>query len=320
MAKFVGRRAVIGAAKEASRGVPLSPTLFFGRNTVSFDDRVTTAREEEGLGRIEDSDANFVTQRMGEGEIEMDLEDKNLGLILTSLMGASPVTTGSNPYTHAYTLQNTNQHQSLSLYYEDPNESRVFPNAVVDTLSISMDQEQIGRTTVGFKSKSGRDWTNQTESFTALGSKFLQQHTQVKLAAVVGDLAAASVISLKSLELNIRANTEYDNVLGTADPADVVNLQFGVEGSLTLNAEDATYRDYMINGTYRALEIKFNRSSSSSLTFQFPRVDFTEWERDRDNNALVSQSINFKGNYDAANGLAVISTCTLVNTYAGTAY
>lgn len=278
------------------------------------------AREEEGLGRIEDSDAKFVTVKMGEGEIEFDLTDKEVGILLTSLLGASPTTTGGPTYSHAYTLQNTNQHQSLSLYAEDPDGARVFPMTVVDNLSISVEPGGIVAGSSGFKSRGGRAWTGQTENFTAQGNKFLHQHVEVRLADTVGALSAASVIGLKGLELNISANTEFDNVMGTVEPEDILNLQFSVDGSLTLNKEDETYRNYMTNGTYKAMEIKFNRAANSSLTFQFPRVDFSEWEQDRPNNEIVSQSINFKGNYDAANGLAVISTATLVNTFAGTGY
>lgn len=320
MTKFIGRRGVLGLAKEATRGVALAPTIWLGRNSVSFDDTVTEAREEEGLGRIEDSDAKFVTGKMGEGEIEFDLTDKETGLTLTSLLGASPVIAGGPTYTHTYTLQNTNRHQSLSLYYEDPDTTRIFPLTLVDNLSISVEIGGIIKATAGFKSKVGRDWTAQTESFTAKGNKFLHQHVQFKLADTVGALSGSTAISLKGLELNLQANTEFDNVLGTVEPEDILNQQFQVEGSITLNKEDETYRNYMLNGTYKAMDITFSRAANSSLQLQFPRVDFSEWEQDRDNDAIVSQSINFKGSYDAANALAIVSTAILTNTYAGTAY
>lgn len=320
MTKFVGRRGILGGAKEASRGVGVSPTLWVPRVSMSFDDRAEQVREEEGLGRIEDSDSNYVLRTMGEGEVEMNLEDKIVGLFLTSLFGASPTTTGGPTYTHAYSLSQTNQHQSLSLYYKDPDVSRLFPLSVVDTFEISQEADGIGMLTVGFKSKAGRDWTDQTAVFTSKGNKFTQQHLAVKLAAATGDLAAATAISVKSLTLSFSANTDYDNVLGTAEPEDILNHQFSVEGSINLNKEDSTYRNYMLAGTYRAMEIKWNRASNSSLTFQFPRVDFSEWEQDRSLDDIVTQSINFKANYDATNAVASVSTASLVNTYAGTAY
>ena len=104
--------------------------------------------------------------------------------------------------------------------------------------------------------------------------------------------------------------------MGTVEPEDILNQQISVEGSLELNLEDDTYRDYMLNGTYRAMQIAFTNGSSSILTLQFPRVDFSEWESDYTLNEIAKQTINFKCNYDAANDLDIISTATLVNTQA----
>lgn len=320
MTKFVGRRGIFGLAKESSRGVGVSPTEWIPRVTASFEDKTDTAREAEGLGRIEDSDSNHVLRRYAEGDVEFELNDRQIGMFLTSLIGASPTTTGGPTYTHAFTLSNTNQHQSLSVYYEDPDFQKLYPLAVVNSLEFVAETDAIVRCTANIMSKGSDSWTNQTQSFTSIGNKFLQQHVQVKLAAALASLSAATALSVKSLNLTISSNTENDNVLGTAEPEDILNHQFSVEGSLTLNKEDDTYRNYMIDGTYRAMEIKFNRSSTSSLTLQFPRVDFTEWEQDRALDDIVSQSINFKGNYDAANAQAIITTCELVNTYAGSNY
>lgn len=314
MSKFVGRRGTLGLAKESSRGTAVgTPTFWFPRTTVSFDDHTETAREEEGLGVLADSDSNFVTSKMASGEVEFDIEDRTIGIILTSLLGASPVKSGSDPYTYTYTLSNSNQHQSLSILYQDPDITKVYPLGVVSSLSIVVEQNAIVKGTVTFMSRVGRDWTTQTADFTDLGQKFLHQHSVLKLADTVGALAGSSAISIKRLELNIEANATYDNIIGTVEPEDILNQQYSVSGTIELNKESDAYRGYMLNGTYKAMDISFVRSASSSLQFQFPRVDFTEWEQDRTLNEIVSQSIQFKGNYDAANALDIISTCILIN-------
>lgn len=320
MTKFVGRLGNIGIAKEATAGTIVTPTFWVPFNSISFDDKVSTAREEEGLGRIEDSDSNYVTNRYGEGEIEFDLNDYQVGLFLTSLLGAAPTTTGGPTYTHTFAFTNSNTHKSLSIAYQDPDSTKIYPYCVIDSLNIEVEPDGIAKATVGFKGRVGRDWATLTPSYTTLGNKFLHQHLSFKLAANTASLAAASNISLKKLSLKMTANTDFDNVTGTSEPEAVLNHQFSVEGEITLNKESNTYRNYMLDGTYRAMEITLNRASNSSMTFQFPRVDFTEWEQDRALNDIVSQTIQFKANYDAANFVAVVSSCTLVNTYAGTSY
>lgn len=317
MTKFAGRRGSLALAIEDSRGVPptsSSDYFWVPFATMSFKDTVEEAREDQGMGKIADGDSKYVVMKMGEGEVEAQLYDKALGVILTGVLGAIPTPTGSNPYTHTYTLANTNQHQSVSLYWSDPDRSDMYKLGMVDSFQVSVEPSGIVNYTIGFKSKTADEWTSITPVFTSLGSKFLHQHLSVKLAATVGDLAAATAISLKNLEFTINKNTMFDSVMGTVEPEDVLNQQISVEGTLELNLESDTYRDYMLNGTYRAMEIKLNGGTSSILTLQFPRVDFSEWEPDYSLNEIAKQSINFKANYDAANALDIISTCTLVNT------
>lgn len=317
MSKHVGRRGVLGLAKESVRGTLVgTPTFWIPRVTISFDDKTETARESEGMGKIADSDANYVVQKTGEGDVEFQADDRILGLFLTSLIGASPVKSGANPYTFTYTLANTNQHQSLSILYQDPDLTKVFPLGVVNSLKFTVDMNAIVSCTASFMSRVGKDWTAQTADFTGLGSKFLHQHLVFKTAANVAGLAAASAISLKKLEFTINSNTMFDSVLGTVEPEDILNQQFSVEGSFELLKTDETYRRLMLDGTYKSVGISFlgDTPANSQLNFQLPRVDFSAWEQDRSLDQIVSQKINFKANYDAANALDIISTLTLVNT------
>lgn len=320
MSKFAGRRGTLGIAVETTRGTAVAPIFWVPWSTMSFRDTVEEAREEQAFGVLADSDSKFVTMKMGEGEVESQLYDKALGAILSGTLGASPSTSGSNPYTHTYTLSNSNQPKTVSLYWEDPDRNVIYPLGTVDSFQVSVETSGIVNYTVGFKSKVERDFANQTANFTSLGNKFLHQHLQFRLADTVAGLSGATPISLKSLEFNINKNTAFDSVMGTVEPEDILAQQLTVEGSIELNLEDDTYKDYMLNGTYRAMEIYLYRSSSSSLKIQLPRVDFSEWEDDYPLNEIAKQKINFKANYDAANALDIISTCELINAQSGGSY
>lgn len=320
MTKFVGRLGTLGLAVESTRGTAVSPTHFVPYSTMSFQDTVEEAREEEAMGVLADSDSKYVVMKMAEGEVESQLRDKALGVILTGLVGASPSTSGSGTYTHTYTLSNTNQGKSLSIYWSDPDRSDMYKLGMLDSFTINVETNAIVNYTMGFKSKTARDWTAQNENFTSLGSKFLHQHLQVRLASNIAGLSAATPISLKNLELNIARNVDFDSNMGTVEPEDILNQQLSIEGSFTLNLEDDTYRDYMLNGTYRAMEVYLYGSSSSSLKFQFPRVDFSQWEPDFSLDDIAKQKVNFKCNYDAANAQDIITTLELINTDTGAGY
>lgn len=317
MSKFVGRRGGVAIAKETSRGVAGATKFWVPFAKLSFDDKVVTARESQGLGKIADGDSSYVTQKNAEGDVESQVYDKALGLFLTGLVGAAPSTAGSNPYTHTFTLSQSNQHQSLTVTYQDPDYTKQFTNAVVDSWKLTVDESAIVEHQWGFKSKSSDDvGTALTPDYTSLGAKFLHQHLSFKLATNIAGLAAATRIALKNLELQVNTNTVFDNALGTVEPQDVLNQQFSVTGKITLNKNDDTYRLLMMNGTYNAVEIKLNGGTSSILTIQLPRVHFSNWEQDRSLDSIVSQTIEFTANYDAANAADIISTLTLVNAQA----
>lgn len=316
MTKFVSRRGTLGIAIEATRFTPVNPTYWLPWAVMSFADSIEGARQNEGLGVIADSDAFFVTFKKGEGDIESQLFDQALGYILTSLLGALPVTTGSGTYTHTFTLSQSNQPKTLSLYWTDPDRSYMFAGATVDSVQMTVAQNAIVSFTVGFKSKVAKNWTAQTPNFTTLGSKFVQQNLRFKLADTIGGIGAASETYVKSLELTIARNTIFDQNLGTVEPMDILAQQLSVTASIQMNLEDDVFRNYMLNGSYKACDITLFGSSSSSLQIQLPRVDFTEWQRDNDLDSITQQSINMTANYDAANALDIISTCVLINTKA----
>ncbi len=316
MTKFVSRRGSLGIGIEATRFTAVAPTYWLPWAVLDFHDSIEGAREDQGMGNIADSDSFYVTFKKGEGSIDSQLYDQALGYILTSLIGAVPVTTGSGTYTHTFTLSQSNQPKTLSLYWTDPDRSYMFKGATVDSFKMTVSQNAIVAYTIGFKSHSSSTWTAQTPNFTTLGSKFLQQHAQFKVADTVGNLGAASETQIKNLELTISRNTIYDNPLGTVEVNDILAQDISVEGTVELNLTDDTWRDYFLGNTYRAMDITLNGGATSSLQFRFPRVDFNEWTPDYSLKEIAKQSLNFKANYDAANALDIISTCVLINTKA----
>lgn len=316
MAKFVSRRGEIGIAKEASRGTPVVPTQWLPWSTVAFADRVEHVVETSALGRIEDSDYSYVTSKYSEGTIEADVRVAYLGLILTNLFGAAPTPSGGGPYTHTYALTQTNQHQSLSLLVQDktnPDIVKMFANAMISKWTLKVDAGKIVTNSIDFMALAGKDWTTQTSSFTALGLKFLHQHLSFKVATNLAALTASTAINVRKLELTIEKGVVRSDVAGTVNPEDFNNQEFKVSGSVELTYEDATWLNYMLGQTDRAVEIILNAGSTGILTLRMPLVHFKGWEKDMPLNEIARQKVEFVAHYDAANANAMISTATLVN-------
>lgn len=323
MAPYIGRLENVGIGKETSRGVGVSAQYAVPRTNFTFDDRANKALSTETLGHISGNGAQaIVTQLFSEGNIDGEVNVNSFGLIMLALFGSESVATVLGAQKHSYTLSNSNQHQSLTLHLDNASVSssdRIYEGCVIDQLDIDVNTEDIVSFSAGFKGKKGQDSTY-TPSYAA-DYKFVGRDMVFKIAANQASLAAASAISLKELKLSIKKNTDFDFVLGTLEPENIPNKTVMIEGSITLNHESVTYRDYMLNGTYRAMSILLSNgrdaigTNTPQLYFEFPVVDFFEWERDRSLDEVVTQSINFRVLYDVANS-RLISDSYVVNAVA----
>jgi hypothetical protein len=286
----------------------------------SFDDKIVQARSVGALSNIADSEEAFVTTKYGQGDIEGEIRVKSFGLFLYALLGSYSVSGPTDSaYTHSFTVSQTNTHQSLAFVVSDSNTTELYPLVMLDSLELNAELDEIVKYTASFMSKAGRD-TGLTVPAVVAESKFTKKHLSFKLADTIAGLSAATAISLKSLTLTISKNVEIYDVLGTAEPEDILNRQLAVEGEIELLYESETYKNYMKNGTNKCMQIAFTNtdeligaSTRPSLTFQFPKVDFFDWEPSYDLDEIVSQKISFKCNRDVSNSLEPISTCQLVN-------
>lgn len=320
MSKYIGRLVNVGIGRETVRGAGATPVYEVPSSSFSFDDKVTKARSQGSLSNIADSEEAFVTTKYGEGDLEGEIRSKSFGFILYGMLG-SLTTSGptDSAYTHLFTISQSNNHQSLALVVDDPNTTELYKLVMLNSLEITAELDQVVMYTAAFMSKAGRD-TGLTVPAVVRESKFTKKHITVKLADNIAGLGAASGIGVKSLTLTIEKNVTLDDVLGTAEPEDILNQQLAVEGELTLNYEAETFKDYMKNGTYKAIELAFintddtiGSSTRPSLTIQLPKVDFFDWEPSYDNDSIVTQSISFKASRDVSNNQEIIHLCRLVN-------
>ncbi len=320
MAKYVGRRLQVGIAKETVRGAGASSTYHLPRTAFSYDDKITQARSVGGLGFLEDSEESFVTTKYGQGDLEGEIRSKSFGLLLYAMLGTvSSASVVDSSYTHSFSVANTNTHQSLSFVVVDDNTSELYKLIMLDSLEINAELDEVVRYSASFMGKQSVS-TGETVPAAVAEHKFTKKHLSFKIAANIAGIAGATAISLKSLTLSISKNVALDDVLGTAEPEDILNHQISVEGQLVLNYEDETYKNYMKNGTARAVEIAFTNTDATigaatrpALTIQMPKVDFFDWEPDYSLDDITTQTVSFKASRDVANATSIISTCDLVN-------
>jgi hypothetical protein len=319
MSQFIGRLADIGIAKESSRGVGVAAQYSIPKANFTFNDKSNKARSGESLGHISGNGSqSIVTQRFSEGSIDGEVNINSFGLLLLSTFGSVSTTNPSGAYKHAYTLSNSNQHQSLSVHINDAVEDRIFEGCMVDSLELEINREDVVKFTCGLKGKKGQT-SSYTPSYTTADYKFVGRDLTFKVAANTAALSAASALSVKELKLTINKNAEHNFVLGTLEPEDIFNKQITIQGSVTIDFTDTTFRDYMLNGTYRACSIYLNNgrdtigSNTPQLYLEFPLVDWSEWEVNYENDEIVTQTINFNVLYDVTNSQLISSVYAVNN-------
>jgi len=319
--KYVGRLVKLGVGRESTRGAGAAAVFQVPRSVLSFDDKVIKARSIGSLGNLADSEEAFVTTKYGQGDLEGEIRSSSFGLFLYSMLGScSSGSVVDSSYTHTFTISQTNQHQSLSFVVTDANTTELYKLVMLDSLELTAELDQVARFAATFMSKSSRD-TGLTVPNPVDEYKFTKKHLSFKIANDISSLSGATGISLKALTLKISKNVTLDDALGTAEPEDILNRQLSVEGSLTLNYDAETYKNYMKDGSAKAIEIALTNtdevigaSTRAALTIQMPNVDFFDWEPSYGLEEIASQKVSFKGSRSVANSQEIIHLCTLVNT------
>lgn len=315
MSKFIGRRVEGAIAFESSRGVGIAPKLALGKIDFSVYDKTVDVRNDSSIGRIEDSLEKFVVEKYAQGSVGGILGANSalylLGLAFGGLPTVSTVSDSRYPWT--LSVGNTNQHTSASLLVKDGNQTLIHKLLMLEQLEISVDMDDAVRYDAEFISKVGKTSTQSIPTYVD-DFKFTKRKTKLYLASDISGLSAATRVSIKSLKFTIKKNLVRDSAIGTAEPEDILNQQLSVEGEIKLNYTDQTTKNYMMNGTYRAMRIfmesenLIGSTAYGDMTLDFSKCDFFGWEPDAQNDEIVSNTVNFKANYDLSNALLNVGT------------
>ncbi len=328
MAKFIGRQQEVGIGRESSRGTVAAPSQWLPKVNFSVEDKVTKARFQGGYGNILGGDDAVVSDKYAQGDLEFEVQDNSIAMLLYSVFGSLTSAAYLSVYKHTLAIANSVQHQSLSLFMNEPigaaeavTKSLVYPRAMIDTLELTSRPGEFVMAKAGIVAASHKDWTRQTPSYTAQ-NKVTHQHASVKIAANLAGLDAASKVTVRELTLTIKKNVVREPSLGTVQPIDILNRRIEISGKIKLTYEDRTFRDYMLNGTKKSLRINLNNqavtigATTPQVQLDLSVCDFTEWEPAHGIDDIATQDIMFNALYDVSNNVLIGSNSFVVNSTA----
>lgn len=307
MSKFIGRLVDVGFALETTRGTAeSSATYWIPKMSLSLDDKIEQVIDESSYGVIEDSPDAKIVKKFAEGELEGKIGASSIGLILKSVLG-SVSTTGptDNAYVHTYSLDQTAQHSSMTIFQDDPNQDYTYPLGMVSSFGLDVSLGAYSKFTLGFRSKKGATGTH-SPSYSA-EDNFLPQHGVLTIADTQGDLDSTGTdVDIRSVQLNIEKNIEDDDIIGSTDQADILNKQFSCEGTLELVFDEQTFKTELLADTQKAVRIKLENtdatigvgSTNPKLEIDLHKVKFSEFTRNFGNDDVVTATVNFKAFYN----------------------
>ena len=322
MAKIIGRTGAIGIGIESTQGTKVAASYWVPVQGYSYDDKIELVKNDSAMGRIEEFNDADITKLWGEGDYDGKIFLNSVGAELVALFGQSPTSaqrTTTGVYDHTYALLNNNDHKSLTVCYEDGLQELSFPFAMIDSWSLDVAVDDYVKRSISLMGKKSESATH-TPSFTN-EIEFIPSQITFKMASAQSGLDAASGINITAFNMEVSKNVEPVYVLGSNEPNDILNKQFGVTGSIEMYFESTTYRDYVFANTHRAIRIDMkdtatiigsSGSHNPELYFDLNEVVFEEFERGWDANDPLTQTLNFEAMFNMAD--AAMISARLTNT------
>lgn len=322
MAKGIGRILQFGVAKETTRGTPNAAADFWVPfSDATMDEVIENVMDDPSTGVIEDNKGQFRTKNYSSFKVTAPIEDQTFPLVLYATLGTLVSTTDSDGAgtvrDHTLTVGQSAQHQALSLYADDPLTAAdyKFGNGAVDKLSLKYELKKFLSFELSAMAKQGASTTNTPSISTQ--NRFLPQHLTFSTNDTYAHLSTATAIVLKSLQLDISANIESDDVLGSVTPADFLNKQFSIEGTLeALWQNESDFKTNFLAGTQKAVriamintDVTIGSSAHPTVQIDLAKVIFTELSRPLSLNDLVKQTLKFKASYSTTDSLMTQILC-----------
>lgn len=299
---YSGRRGGIGFSKESSRGnTGASVDYWLPFAAYSFNEKVTKVRDDSGFSVIETPNTADIVKQWNEGDIEFNIRDLSIGLILLNLFGTETFannTPQSGVGQHTFTVAESNQHQSLTVYKKTPLETLAAAGSMINQFQLRAVLDQYVRCNVGLM---GKMFATDSASIAYVNeNRFRPQDVQIKIAATANELAAASVQpTMRSMNITVNKNIQDYQGLSSVTPVDFVNRGYEVRLEFELALESTTFKNYTLLNQMRAMSIKLinndatiGTSTRPNLEFILDQIDFDPFDIDEalENIAIIKMT------------------------------
>lgn len=272
------------------------------------------AKDESWYWVIESDYDSQVVSETSKTEFPWLVRDISFWALLKAVFWSETSTAKGSPntsvYDHVFTVLNTNNHPSLSVWAYDPVGTYSTVYNMVDSIKVSWDKWDFVKFNVSLLWKKLTSQSTPTVSYTT-ENNFLARHVNLYIATSEGWLDSATALPLENFELNINKNVTMTWI--GLEPDCLLNQNFVVSWSFTslyLNNTDwlalaqwATEKFFRISIVNS--DVTIWTSANPTLNFTFAKAIFDEWDKSSNNNEIVKQTVWFVWHFNNTAGFSV---------------
>jgi hypothetical protein len=301
MGEIIGRDIEVGVSVENTRGTAMTVAEKWLKKVVcNITNKAEHAVDDSSHGDLADSDNRRVVKKFIQGGLEGIVHADVLGYFLYNLYGAvSSSNVAGSVYDHEFTLGQSVEHPSLSLFVKDGSvQQLVFNNAMIGSFEISAAVDDFVRFSAAFMAKDEANNTDTPSYDTEYD--FIGKDITVKIADSEAGLSAATALKIKELTVSFDPGPIMDHVCGSYTPDDIYNSKMSIEGSFVKNFTDEVFKDLYQGDTAKYMQIviageaNIGGSNHPTITILLNKVKITGWDRSGGNDELVTENVEFK--------------------------
>ena len=316
----------VGIENPAARGTYVAPQAYVsGRTPTGIKVEVVKTLLAETKASGIRSRGSDIIQRRASGPLEFNVRTETLGYFLKSLLGkcTTSVVSGSIK-DHLFEVVASNpQYPTLSIVLaQTGGQDYKFKGSLVKSLELRTPTDDLVNATVQFISIDEEEVATLTPAFSDTDYRLRPWECEIKFAADLAGLGAASAVNLKDFALSIENNARPQQHIGSITPTDNVVGLIEIGGDVTLDYNDDTYHDLYKDGTYKAMQIKATRTDIDlggglhpTITIQLAKISLETYDPDRPLDDIVKDKFKIVGHFsdDDAEAINIVIRNTVAD-------
>ena len=216
--------------------------------------------------------------------------------------------TAAQGFTHLFRLNNSNSHQSYSIWEKNAIGDFKTLYAMMEEITMEVAIGQFATFDAKFLGKKIVTGASQTPSY-ATENPFLAKFATFKRDPNYSGLGAASAVALERFKITIKKNLEAVQSFGSTDIAAIYNRQFEVNFDFDLRYEDHTIFNIVEASTNDAIRLTLANTdvaigtTNPTIQIDIPQAGYKTWSKTTDNDGIIRQTIGGVAEFNIARSM-----------------